>query len=298
MQNSALLSLIDDSPLITDYQEYTARDGVKLKYQKRGSGRPLLLIHGLGSSSMDWELQYAELGEHFELIMPDLRGHGRSTQAFFDMSSPHQSIQQFAEDVIDLMQHLKIGSCPVLGYSMGGAIAFEITTQGIKNLQQVFQPESLIIVNSLPSFALDTLRKKYLVGLRKIFTRIFSMPKLASIIGKKLFPNDPILAEKMVVRNGRNKKRPYIASLNALLNWQVGEHLSAIEQETLFIAADNDYTKVSDKEDAATAMQNAEVVMIEDSMHGTPFDQTELFNQVVLDFLLKRDYEFQYRDVL
>ncbi len=289
MQDTELLSLIDDSPLKTDYQEYTARDGINLFYQKRGSGTPLLMIHGLGSSSIDWELQYAELGEHFELIMPDLRGHGKSTQAFFDMPNPQQSISQFAHDVVDLMQHLGIKSCPVLGYSMGGAIAFEIGIQGLKNSQQAFQADSLIIVNSIPSFELDTLRKKYLVGLRKVFTKFFSMPKLASIIGRKLFPDNPELAKKMVQRNGRNKKPPYVASFNALMSWQAGERLADIQQETLFIAADNDYTKVSDKEEAATGMQNAEVIMIENSMHGTPFDQSELFNQVVLDFLLKRN---------
>ena len=58
--------------------------------------------------------------------------------------------------------------------------------------------------------------------------------------------------------------------------------------EKLIQALDTD-NELSDKEEAATAMQNAEVIMIENSMHGTPFDQTELFNQVVLDFLLKRN---------
>lgn len=289
MQDTVILSLIDNLPLETDYQEYTARDGISLSYQKRGNGPPLLLIHGLGSSSIDWEFQYAELGEHFELIMPDLRGHGQSTQAFFDMQNPQQSISQFAHDVIDLMQHLKIKSCPVLGYSMGGAIAFEIAIQAIDNPQQDFQAESLIIVNSIPSFALDTLRKKYLVGLRRAFTKILSMPTLASIIGRKLFPDNPELAAKMVVRNGRNKKPPYVASFKALMSWQAGKRLVDIHQETLFIAADQDYTKVSDKEEAATEMQSAEVIMIENSMHGTPFDQPELFNEVVLDFLLDRD---------
>ncbi len=289
MQDTELLSLIDNSPLKTAYQEYTARDGVNLFYQERGSGNPLLLIHGLGSSSIDWELQYADLGEHYALIMPDLRGFGKSTQSYFDMPNPHQSISQFANDVIDLMLHLGIKSCPVLGYSMGGAIAFEIAIQAVENSQQEFQADSLIIVNSIPSFALDTLRKKYLVGLRKAFTKIFSMPRLAGIIGRKLFPDNPELAKKMVARNGRNKKPPYVASFNALMAWQAGERLADIQQETLFIAADKDYTKVSDKEEAATVMQNAEVIMIENSMHGTPFDQPELFNQVVLDFLLKRD---------
>jgi len=287
MQNPSLLSLVDDSPLFTDYQEYVARDGVTLNYQKRGQGKPLLMIHGLGSSSIDWELQYADLGEHYELIMPDLRGHGESTQAYFDMPNPQQSMSQFAHDVIDLMEHLNIKSCPVLGYSMGGAVAFEITTQGIDNTQQFFQPENLIIVNSLPSFALDTLRKKYLVGLRRLFTKFLSMPKLAGIIGKKLFPNDPVLTKKMVARNGRNKKLPYVSSFNALMNWQAGPNLIQIKLKTLFIAADQDYTKVQDKQEAALQMQDADVIVIENSMHGTPFDQAEVFNQTVLNFLVE-----------
>lgn len=289
MKDTVLLSLIDNSPLKTDYKEYKARDGVSLFYQKRGKGTPLLMLHGLGSSSNDWELQYAGLGEQFELIMPDLRGHGQSTQAFFDMPNPQQSISQFSQDVIDLMQHLDIKSCPVLGYSMGGAIAFEIATQGMDNQAQPFQPESLIIVNSLPSFKLDTLRKKYLVGVRQVLTKFLSMTTLAELLSKKLFPGNTELQMKMVARNGRNKKPAYVASFKALMNWQVSKNLQDIPQQTVFIAADQDYTEVSDKQTAADQMQNAKVVVIENSMHGTPIDQTEMFNKAVLNFLLKRD---------
>ena len=279
-------SLINGKPITPQFETYTARDGVELIYQRIGKGEPLLMIHGLGSSGMDWEFQYEGLGDKYELILPDLRGFGRSKQAYFDMRPRSASMSQFADDMTDLMLHLDIKQCPVLGYSMGGAVALQMAIDGLSESKtETFIPASLIIVNSLATFKIDSLKKMYLVGLRKLLTQIFSMEKLAKILGNKLFPNNPELASEMAARNGKNKKPPYKASLNALLNWQAGPRLVDIEQKTLFISADNDYSPPSEKEKSAITMKNANVQVIENSMHGTPMDQPVTFNQAVLDFL-------------
>jgi pimeloyl-ACP methyl ester carboxylesterase len=284
MLDSTITSLIDGQAIKTYYHTYTSSDGVELCFQRIGSGKPLLLIHGLGSSSLDWEFQYAALGEQYELIIPDLRGFGRSTQAYFDMPNPSASMNLFASDMQDLMRHLNINSCPVMGYSMGGPVAFQLALDNLEH-QTAFRPESLIIVNSLASFKIDSLKKMYLIGLRKLFTRIFSMPKLANILGNKLFPDNPALAAEMAARNGKNKKQPYTASLNALLKWQAGPKLKDINQRTIFITADGDYSPPSEKQKSVDIMQNASLQIIANSLHGTPMDQPEAFNQAVLDFL-------------
>jgi len=125
---------------------------LKLHYQQHGRGEPLVLLHGLGSSSYDWEFQVPAFSKYYRVIAPCLRGFGDS-----DKPPGPYSISQYAHDVIDLLDHLGIARCHVLGFSMGGAIAFQMA---------VDQPErlhSLIVVNSQPSFELDHWRKHLMV---------------------------------------------------------------------------------------------------------------------------------------
>ncbi len=72
---------------------YLDHDGCQLHYEDYGQGAPVLLVHGLGSSTRDWEFQLAELAAHYRVIALDLRGHGRS-----DKPRERYSIAGFAED--------------------------------------------------------------------------------------------------------------------------------------------------------------------------------------------------------
>jgi pimeloyl-ACP methyl ester carboxylesterase len=88
-------------------------------YLHFGKGDPLVLIHGLGEVKEGWEYQY-ELADKYELIIPDLRGHGACNK------TEGISIINFALDIIGLLEELKIETAHILGLSMGGAVAQEI----------------------------------------------------------------------------------------------------------------------------------------------------------------------------
>lgn len=91
-------------------------------YLHFGSGEPFVLIHGLGEVKEGWHNQY-ELADQFELIIPDLRGHGEYTK------TDEISIPNFAADIIGLLNELEIENAHILGLSMGGAVAQEIYRQ-------------------------------------------------------------------------------------------------------------------------------------------------------------------------
>lgn len=92
-----------------------------LYFTERGSGSPLLLVHGL----MVTGKMFAPVIEHFatryRVIVPDLRGHGRSRGL-----PPPYTAAQLASDLARLLDHLGIASSAVLGYSQGGAIAQQL----------------------------------------------------------------------------------------------------------------------------------------------------------------------------
>ncbi len=85
-------------------------------YRSIGKGSPLILIHGFGEDGDIWENQIDFLKNHFQLIIPDLPGSGKS-EIINDMS-----IEGMAEVIRSIIVHEKITSCSVAGHSMGGYI--------------------------------------------------------------------------------------------------------------------------------------------------------------------------------
>ena len=114
-------------------------DDIDLYYETRGDGEPLLLIHGLGSSTRDWEHQVEYFARHYRVILFDARGHGRSGKP----PGPY-SMVLFATDAARLLQALDAHPAHVVGISMGGMFAFELA---LSNAEWV---KSLVIVNSGP----------------------------------------------------------------------------------------------------------------------------------------------------
>ena len=60
---------------------YASINGIQLYYEIHGEGAPLLLLHGLLQSSAQWQSYMGDLAKHYQLIIPDMRGHGRSLDA-------------------------------------------------------------------------------------------------------------------------------------------------------------------------------------------------------------------------
>ncbi|KJS31483.1 MAG: hypothetical protein VR64_11900 [Desulfatitalea sp. BRH_c12] len=90
-------------------------------YESHGAGEPLIMIRGLGSNADHWYAQVPDLSGHYRVITFDNRGIGRSS----DSGEPF-SIQDLAQDTVDLMDALAIERAHVLGVSLGGMIAQEI----------------------------------------------------------------------------------------------------------------------------------------------------------------------------
>lgn len=96
----------------------------QLAYRRGGAGQPLVVLHSLALSGAMWEPLWEELTAHFDVIAPDLRGHGDSTwdgQPF--------TVEDLAGDVASLLHQLSVGSWCLLGLSMGGSVATVVAAQ-------------------------------------------------------------------------------------------------------------------------------------------------------------------------
>lgn len=93
----------------------------QLHYTIYGKGQPVLFIHGFGADSRTWKNQLEFLQHHYQLIVPDLRGSGQSSSL-----TPPVSIEQLADDILELLDEEKIFSCTVFGHSMGGYVTLAL----------------------------------------------------------------------------------------------------------------------------------------------------------------------------
>jgi Predicted hydrolases or acyltransferases (alpha/beta hydrolase superfamily) len=91
-----------------------------LHYKKIGSGAHIIILHGLFGSGDNWRTFAHSLKESFQVFLPDLRNHGRSSWTT-DISYP-----LMAQDIIELMDYEQINQASVIGHSMGGKVAMQL----------------------------------------------------------------------------------------------------------------------------------------------------------------------------
>ena len=100
---------------------YAEVNGINLYYETHGSGRPLVLLHGgLGSGEMFGPI-LPRLAESHQVIAVDLQGHGRTA----DVDRPI-SLATMGDDIGALIGQLGVGRPDVMGYSLGGGVAFHV----------------------------------------------------------------------------------------------------------------------------------------------------------------------------
>ncbi|MBI4674254.1 MAG: alpha/beta fold hydrolase [Chloroflexi bacterium] len=245
-------------------------------YEMSGAGEPLVLIHGLGSSTRDWEFQTPEFSKKLKVITFDVRGHGQSEKP----PGPY-SMALFAADTAALLRALGIASAHIIGVSMGGGVAIQFA------LDYPALVKSLVIVNSGPAVSADPAQTKREVESRVAVVKQMGMRAMGDVLAPRLFPKpeQAALRETFRARWAENDPRAYIDATLTMADWNVLARVGEIQCPTLVIAADQDYTPVAMKEAYIQRMPNAKLVVLADSHHAVPMEHPEEFNAAVIEFL-------------
>lgn len=115
--------------------------GVRLHCEMLGDGEPLLWLHGFGGAGSDWKYMFDEAPPGYQLIAPDLPGHGRSS----GRPGPF-SFRQAALDMLGLLGHLRVGRVKAIGVSGGGITLLHMATAEPSSLA------AMVIVSAPPYF--------------------------------------------------------------------------------------------------------------------------------------------------
>jgi 3-oxoadipate enol-lactonase len=256
----------------------------QISYLVRGkpASSPVLLLHGLGSCGEDWLLQLPELEPEFLVIMPDLRGHGRSSDLLAGVR-----IEHLAADMAEVLQRVAGQPAHIVGLSMGGLVAQQLALEYQKLVK------SLTLVNTFPR--IRTSVGMFVRGLiRSSYLLIGRMDLLAAWLAKGLFPKpeQAQYRELAAARFCSNSKENYVRAARAIARFNVHKRLGEITADTLVVAGDRDRTvplqaAVLLKE----AIPGAQMSTIGDSGHATPIDAYEDFNRILTAFLTQVEAE-------
>lgn len=251
-------------------------NGFQLRYESAGAGSPVVLLHGLGSSADDWQLQVPAFAARHRVLTLDLRGHGQS-----HFVGP-LAIEAMADDVARLLAQLSLHSTHLVGLSMGGCVALALAARRPE------QARSLTLVNAFARY-----RPAGFAGLvrglqRAWLLRTRPVSDVAAFVARGLFPKPEQrpLYDAAVASLSRNSKAVYWAAMRAILTFDGRAGLDAIRCPTLVVMGDRDRTVPrAAGEELARRIPGARALVLADSGHASPMDQAEAFNAAVLKFL-------------
>lgn len=241
-----------------------------------GQGPPLLFIHGLGSSAEDWEPQVRVFSKTFQIVVVDLRGHGRS-----DKPPGPYGIPLFAADVAEFLQARRISAAHVVGLSLGGCVALQLA------LDRPDLVRSLVVVNSAPEFIRRSFKTWLETWRRTAIVRWRGLRRMGERIGARLLPRPEQAARRatFVERFAQNDPQAYLNSLKALIGWSVTDRLGSLRCPVLVVASEHDYTSRAFKEAYARKIPGARLVVLPDAHHAAPLERPAEFNAILAEFL-------------
>ena len=112
---------------------YAPVNGIKVYYEVYGAGKPIVLLHGAFMTiEANWAQLIPELSKTRKVIAVELQGHGHTA-----FSERKLDLATFASDVDGVMNYLKVDSADVVGYSMGGSVAYQLAIQNPKRIKKL-----------------------------------------------------------------------------------------------------------------------------------------------------------------
>lgn len=253
-----------------------------LNFKQTGTGEHMVLIHGLFGSLENLNMVARQFGNDYCVTSVDVRNHGDSFHA------NTMEYSELAQDIINLLDHLNIDRCLLLGHSMGGKIAIQVA------LEQSHRITKLIIADiapvSYPPHHLEIIKGLQAIDLSVVAKRKDADQQLASYV-------DNIGVRQFLLRNLAKSNQGNLAFKCNLSNIslcypqimkanKLPAEKSAYTGPTLFIKGGNsDYILPEHRKIIAELLPNSKAKIIQGAGHWLHAEKTIAFNKIVADFI-------------
>lgn len=246
-----------------------------ISYTEVGEGLPLVLIHAFPTDKRLWTAQQEGLKKHFRVISLDLWGFGESSS----VNGGAVSMQEYAEEVKELLKHLHIQKAIIGGESMGGYIALAFLEHYPKQIEGLILANTQALADSPETKAL---REKTAVEVLEQGTEQF----IQGFINKTLSPNASEETRAFLTHILSLQKPTAIASAlrGMALRQQTLDVLAKTELPVLIISSDQDNIISSQRSlEMHELAKNSRLVIINNSGHLANIEQAEQWNRAVLE---------------
>ncbi|ENK2325137.1 alpha/beta hydrolase [Vibrio vulnificus] len=244
----------------------------------------VVFVHGAGGSSSIWFKQIKAYKQHFNLLLVDLRGHGKSNQLLKELISNRYTFGAVTQDILKVLDHLKINSAHFVGMSLGTIIVrnlAELAGERVKSMVlggavTRLDARSRILV-SLGNFGKHVLPYMWLY---KLFAYIV-MPQKNQQESRHLFIRE---AKKLCQKEF---KRWFIlaAEVNPLMRYFKERELPI---PTLYLMGERDYMFIKPVKEMVAAHTQSELLEIKNCGHVCNVEKPDEFNQHSIDFIQRQ----------
>jgi len=250
-----------------------------LNYEKCGSGRPLVILHGLMGSCANWRAVAKELSDTCRVIAIDLPNHGQSAH------TPDADMELTCDSIIETMRAAGIDQAYILGHSMGGKIGMQLTSDYPERLLGVIVADML--PKAIPPVHLFILRACQQLDLSSATRRSELDEMLSHSI--PLFETRAFILQN-VRRDEENRFYWQINLENIIANYTMVSDAPRLmmpyEGRALFIGGDRSPFRINAEETLIHSwFPTARIETIEDAGHLIHADQPEKFCNLLRDFI-------------
>ena len=147
---------------MTEIDQYYMHEGIRIRYRDMGSGRPIIFLHGFGTSLDTWRFVSGEFREEYRLLLLDLKGHGLSDRP----RDERYALQDHVRVVAGFINHLGLSDVAIVGHSLGVVVGLGVALELQKNnssrsVNRLFAIAGSVDVDNFP-LALRILRTRVL----------------------------------------------------------------------------------------------------------------------------------------
>ena len=238
---------------------------------------PVVLLHGLGSTSASWQAQMAALrAARFRPIAVDLPGFGRSP--YDGQWSPRHA----AEKVQALLAQLGAVPAHVVGISLGGTVALSMALAAPEAVR------SLTLVNTFAVLRPAGLRGWAYFALRMVVVHTLGLEAQGKAVVRRIFPRPEHahLRAALLDEIRQADPRAYRAAMRSLVRFDVADRLHTLTMPVLVVTGADDTTiPPATQAEMTRRIPHARHEVIPHAGHAVIADSPEAFNRTLLDFL-------------
>ena len=241
----------------------------------------VVFVHGAGGSSSIWFKQIRAYSAQFNVLMVDLRGHGKSQVHIGQRRFMQYTFDEISQEVLDVLDHLEIERAHFIGVSLGSII--------IRTLSEMAEERVISVVLGGAVVRLD-FRSRFLVGVGHLFKRVIPYLWLYSLFAWIIMPRKRHKKSRLLfIREARHLcQKEFVRWFK--LTYEVNPLLRFFREKevpipTLYLMGDEDHLFLPPVKSLVQQHRHSSLQIITDSGHVCNVDQPDVFNRLSIDFI-------------